>query len=562
MRATHERLLAPRPHAQRARAVGAGTAPRQLAAGRRRARRAPPGRDAPARPPAAARQHRPDRARTSRRSARSASALRDPADGRGRARRRRRAGRAVRALPGPAARAGRGRLRRAGLRRDRGPARRRRRSAARCSGRCRHLLVDEFQDLTPAHVLLVRLLAAAGARRVRRGRRRPGASTATPAPTPASSSTTVDCSRAPPTHALEVNYRCPTEVVDGAAHAARLQPAPGAEGDRRRPGRRRRRRARSTSSPTAPTVPPTPWCAPSRRGSPRADGDRHWRRADRRAGPGQLAAARAARRARRGRRAAAVDAVGPTCSTRTGLRAALAYLRIATSPAGFDARATSSRSCAGPPAACRSGSPSGSGGAARGPSAPCAALADAGRATRTAAKVLDLADDLATVVRAATAAPVRRHHPRDPRGGPRRHRPRRGDEHARPLGQRAGVEPPRRPRRAARRSPTCTPTRPRFEPWLREAFQREDDPNGVTLSTIHRVKGREWDRVVVFGVSDGRAAAPPGRRRRGGAPGAARGDHPGPPPGARARRSQPARHRSSTSWPARRRSARPASGRP
>ena len=40
--------------------------------------------------------------------------------------------------------------------------------------RCRHLLVDELQDLTPAHVLLLRLLAAPAARRVRRGRRRPG----------------------------------------------------------------------------------------------------------------------------------------------------------------------------------------------------------------------------------------------------------------------------------------------------------------------------------------------------------------------------------------------------
>ena len=42
-----------------------------------------------------------------------------------------------------------------------------------------------------------------------------------------------------------------------------------------------------------------------------------------------------------------------------------------------------------------------------------------------------------------------------------------------------------------------------FEDWLRTAFQREADPDGVTLSTIHRVKGREWDRVAVFGVSDG-----------------------------------------------------------
>ncbi|HEY4376784.1 MAG TPA: HRDC domain-containing protein, partial [Acidimicrobiales bacterium] len=42
-----------------------------------------------------------------------------------------------------------------------------------------------------------------------------------------------------------------------------------------------------------------------------------------------------------------------------------------------------------------------------------------------------------------------------------------------------------------------------FEPWLRTAFQKEADATGVTLSTVHRVKGREWDRVAVFGVADG-----------------------------------------------------------
>ncbi|MEO6629198.1 MAG: HRDC domain-containing protein, partial [Aquihabitans sp.] len=42
-----------------------------------------------------------------------------------------------------------------------------------------------------------------------------------------------------------------------------------------------------------------------------------------------------------------------------------------------------------------------------------------------------------------------------------------------------------------------------FEPWLRGLFGRERDDTGVMLSTIHRVKGREWDRVVLFGVSDG-----------------------------------------------------------
>ena len=42
-----------------------------------------------------------------------------------------------------------------------------------------------------------------------------------------------------------------------------------------------------------------------------------------------------------------------------------------------------------------------------------------------------------------------------------------------------------------------------FETWLRRAFQREAAEHGVTLSTVHRVKGREWDRVAVFGVSSG-----------------------------------------------------------
>ena len=42
-----------------------------------------------------------------------------------------------------------------------------------------------------------------------------------------------------------------------------------------------------------------------------------------------------------------------------------------------------------------------------------------------------------------------------------------------------------------------------FEGWLRERFGREQAPDGVTLSTVHRVKGREWNRVVVFGVQAG-----------------------------------------------------------
>jgi DNA helicase-2/ATP-dependent DNA helicase PcrA len=42
-----------------------------------------------------------------------------------------------------------------------------------------------------------------------------------------------------------------------------------------------------------------------------------------------------------------------------------------------------------------------------------------------------------------------------------------------------------------------------FEPWLRSVFHREAEGGGVALSTIHRVKGREWPRVALFGASAG-----------------------------------------------------------
>ena len=43
-----------------------------------------------------------------------------------------------------------------------------------------------------------------------------------------------------------------------------------------------------------------------------------------------------------------------------------------------------------------------------------------------------------------------------------------------------------------------------FEAWLRSVLQPRDAAQpGVLLSTIHRIKGREWDRVIVFGVNQG-----------------------------------------------------------
>jgi DNA helicase-2/ATP-dependent DNA helicase PcrA len=42
-----------------------------------------------------------------------------------------------------------------------------------------------------------------------------------------------------------------------------------------------------------------------------------------------------------------------------------------------------------------------------------------------------------------------------------------------------------------------------FEMWLREGLGKPPSADGVTLSTIHRVKGMEWPNVVVYGANAG-----------------------------------------------------------
>ena len=110
---------------------------------------------------------------------------------------------------------------------------------ARCSSSCRHLLVDEFQDLTPAHVLLLRLLALPALDVFGVGDDDQviyGHAGADPA-------FLIDFAELFPgaaSHPLEVNYRCPVDGGRRAPDPARLQPPP---------GRRRR---------SWPARPPTP----------------------------------------------------------------------------------------------------------------------------------------------------------------------------------------------------------------------------------------------------------------------------------------------------------------
>ena len=56
---------------------------------------------------------------------------------------------------------------------------------------------------------------------------------------------------------------------------------------------------------------------------------------------------------------------------------------------------------------------------------------------------------------------------------------------------------------ALRRVAPLGPGPDRFEPWLRERLAAPVNAGGVTLSTVHRVKGLEWDHVVVFGADQG-----------------------------------------------------------
>ena len=42
-----------------------------------------------------------------------------------------------------------------------------------------------------------------------------------------------------------------------------------------------------------------------------------------------------------------------------------------------------------------------------------------------------------------------------------------------------------------------------FESWITNTLDHQGDPDGVVLSTVHRVKGQEWPHVIVFGADDG-----------------------------------------------------------
>ena len=363
----------------------------------------------------------------------------------------------------------------------------------------RHLLVDEFQDLTPAHVLLLRLLAApqldvfgvgdddqviyghAGADPaflIGFDQLFPGAGD----------------------HPLEVNYRCPAQVVAQAAAllsynvrrvAKTIRPGPGASTADDAVVVRAHAAAEGAhvlvdvvrgwldGAGGAPAVPPAQVAVLSRVNSLLL--------------APQVALMEAG--------ISVVSALRVDVLERTGLRAALAYLRIAAAAEGRIAATDVAEILRRP----SRGLPQWFGDRLRRRSwwslDQLGALADQVPA-KDGAKVDWLVSDLSAVVTAGRAE-----------GATTRSvlaviadgiglggamglldssRSGEGSSHLDDLDgleQVAGLHP----------DPGT------FEPWLREVLAAAGpaDGSGVTLSTVHRVKGREWEKVAVFGVNAG-----------------------------------------------------------
>ena len=195
---------------------------------------------------------------------------------------------------------------------------------------CRVLLVDEFQDLTPAHLLLVRLLSAPAYDLYGVGdddQTIYGFASASPA-------WLIDFARFVPgsgSHGLEINYRCPPSAVEAASnllsHNRRRVP----KQIRARPGRA----AEPGELAVAAADNPTAACA-----------DRVAELVGAGAAPEEIAVLSRVNVTLLGpqlelahRRIPVEATVGPALFDRTGVAAALAWLRLAAAGGtGFDGR--------------------------------------------------------------------------------------------------------------------------------------------------------------------------------------------------------------------------------
>jgi DNA helicase-2/ATP-dependent DNA helicase PcrA len=366
--------------------------------------------------------------------------------------------------------------------------------------RCRHLLVDEFQDLNAAHMLLIRLLCAPHYNCFGVGDDDQviyGYSGATP-------KYLIDFQDYFPgaaVYALEVNYRCPPGVVTAANHLlsynrtriAKTITAP-AERDDALPSFDTPLRGRGVVSvlredpdelPKTALATITAW----RAGGVALDDIAVLARVNSALLPVQVALVDAG--------VPCTAPLGPRVLQRTGIRTALAYLRMAASPESIrreDVIETIRRPSRGIAPKVQEMLTKRS----------TTSVSDirrlAGRLSgRDVPKLLDYADSIESVVRASpksTAAALKAIRVQvglgttvdalDASGG--------AVDRSTHLDDLLALES-----LASLHSEAAT-----FEMWLRELLnKRSPEGPAVHVSTIHKIKGREWGHVLVYGASKG-----------------------------------------------------------
>ncbi len=375
--------------------------------------------------------------------------------------------------------------------------------------RCRRVLVDEFQDLTPAHLLLIRLLSAPGYDCFGVGDDDQviyGYAGATP-------EFLIDFPTYFPGvtgYALEVNYRCPAPVV--AAASSLLSYNRRRLAKTIRPHRQGDIGLRDDGSPPAL---PVPGAVPPAGGAVvvrTAPADElagvavavieGWIASG--VGPEDIAVLARVNAALLPVQVACSESglpctapLGAAVLARTGIRAALAYLRIGSDPGRIDVadvRDTIRRPSRGI-------APMVADMVTKGRSTSVAEIRRlAGRLTgRDAPKLAAYADDLEAVAAScgrSTAAAL--------------------DTIRTGIGLDETLEALDSSRREVDRSThrddlvalasvaSLHPEASTFEQWLRAVLSRPPaSPPAVELSTVHRIKGKEWGHVVVFGASRG-----------------------------------------------------------
>ncbi len=367
---------------------------------------------------------------------------------------------------------------------------------------CRHLLVDELQDLTPAHVLLLRVLAAPGLDVFGVG----DDDQVIYDHAGADPGFLIDFDRLFPgaaDHPLTINYRCPVAVVDAARTllsynhrrvAKDIEPGPAADTDRsslvvvRHP-------AEAGARSVVEVV-------------------RGW--LDDGVAPASMAVLTRVNSLLLGPHVALASAgipidsvLRPTVLDRLGLRAALAYLRLGASDdhmAAADIVEILRRPSRGLPPWFAERLERRTWWSADQIEGIGATLPD-----KDATKVASLVDDLRTVTVAVSRGTTRQalRVIRDDiglAGAISLLDESKGGEGSSHLDDLEGLL----------QVADLHPDPVTFEAWLRAALaggpegapERDRSPEGATasgvvLSTVHRVKGMEWDRVAVFGVTAG-----------------------------------------------------------